>query len=211
MSTDPHVGALWNFDEGYGVYVYHKIQGIRMTSSHIRSTTIRVPSMELEIVASVSSANLDVAINMESVIACGLAQSDSDLYGAVTSCSVLTAEGVGLCERDTPGGLPEVPTEAPVTEQTPTDELTTQAPVTDDDDDTADDTGSTGVVTGTTIGGYGGDGCNTNNPGVYGVTDITPGANSTNDEPGTTQIVTEKCFSDVTSRYVDSDITTTTS
>ena len=136
MSTDPHVGALWNFDEGYGVYVYDKIQGIRMTSSHICSTTIRVPSMELEIVASVSSANLDVAINMESVIACGLAQSDSDLYGAVTSCSVLTAEGVGLCERDTPGGLPEVPTEAPVTEQTPTDELTTQAPITDDDDDT---------------------------------------------------------------------------
>ena len=152
--------------------------------------------------ASVSSASLDVAINMDRAIACGLAQSVSGLCGTVTSCSGVTAEGVGPCERDPPGGLPEVPTEAPVTEQTPTDDLTTQAPVTDDDDDTADDTGSTGVVTGTTIGGYDGDGYNTNNPGVYDVTHITPGANSTNDEEVTTQIVTETCPGDVTCRQV---------
>ena len=154
--------------------------------------------MGVDITLSMGSSSLNIVIKMDRAIACGMASSISGACGTVSSCGGVTAEGIASCERDPPGGFPEVPTSAPGT-----DVVTTQAPDTDDDDDVVvDDSDRIGVVTGTTICGYDGDCYNTNNPGVYTTTHITPGENSTNTEDVTTQIVTESCPGDVTCRQV---------
>ena len=81
--------------------------------------TINVPSMETNVVVTIDGQSLQVAINVNRDIGCGLSAM-SGMCGSLSGCT--SSAPMHRCAHDPPGGYPE-PIVEPTAEPTPTPEL----------------------------------------------------------------------------------------